>query len=118
MLMIAEVNQVSAVQSPKVTGRQNKTIEGWTVLISDELFEKDKAATERALGEPRRATRWMDSRPKLSVDPLNERVFVHFTRTAPGGHSTVTPSENLTERVVVSRFHATCVRFPAFWNTA
>ena len=30
-------------------GWQTKKLEGWTLLISDELFEKDKAATERAL---------------------------------------------------------------------
>lgn len=32
-----------------VAGRQTKTIEGWTVLVSDELLAKEKAATERAL---------------------------------------------------------------------
>jgi len=30
-------------------GHQSKSIEGWKVLVSDQLLEKDKAATERAL---------------------------------------------------------------------
>jgi len=33
----------------KVDGRQTKNVDGWTVLISDELFEQDKDITERAL---------------------------------------------------------------------
>lgn len=32
-----------------VAGRQAKDIEGWTVLVSDQLLEADQAATERAL---------------------------------------------------------------------
>lgn len=34
---------------PPIAGRQTKEIEGWTVLVSDELLQQDKAATERAL---------------------------------------------------------------------
>lgn len=33
----------------QTSGHQTKNIEGWTVLISDQLMEKEKAATERAL---------------------------------------------------------------------
>ncbi len=48
-VMLAVANLVHSAEPPKVAGRQTKTIEGWTLLISDELMEKDKAATERAL---------------------------------------------------------------------
>ncbi len=40
---------VDRVASQPVIGRSTKKLEGWTLLISDELFEKDKAGTERAL---------------------------------------------------------------------
>ena len=39
----------SAKAGKKTAGHQTKSIEGWTVLVSDRLMEKDKAATERAL---------------------------------------------------------------------
>jgi len=39
----------SNVTAEPLAGRQTKTIEGWTVLVSSELLEKDKVATERAL---------------------------------------------------------------------
>ncbi len=38
-----------AAEPLSVAGRQTKKIEGWTLLVSDELFEKDKKATVRAL---------------------------------------------------------------------
>ena len=49
LVLLTGVNPVRSAEPSKVAGRQTKTIEGWTLLISDELFEKDKAATERAL---------------------------------------------------------------------
>jgi len=48
-VLLAGTNRVNSAESPKVSGRQTKTVEGWTLQIADELFEQDKAATERAL---------------------------------------------------------------------
>src|SRR5688572_7942532 len=48
-VMLALANLVHSAEPPQVAGRQTKTIEGWTLLISDELMEKDKAGTARAL---------------------------------------------------------------------
>ena len=39
---------VYSAESP-VAGHQTKTIEGWTLHISDALLEKERAQTERAL---------------------------------------------------------------------
>ncbi len=49
LFLFAGVNLAHSAEPPKIAGRQTKVIEGWTLRISDELFEKDKAATERAL---------------------------------------------------------------------
>lgn len=49
LIVFAGVNSVRSAEPPGVAGRQTRTIEGWTLLISDELLEKDKAATDRAL---------------------------------------------------------------------
>ncbi len=49
LVFLAGANLVSSAEPSKATSRQTKTVEGWTLLISDELLEKDKAATERAL---------------------------------------------------------------------
>lgn len=49
LLIVASANLVHAAEPPNALGRQTKTIEGWSLLISDELMEKNKAETERAL---------------------------------------------------------------------
>ena len=49
LIFLADANLVDSAEPSKVAGRQTKTIEGWTLLISDELLEQDKAATARAL---------------------------------------------------------------------
>lgn len=49
LVILAGTNLVYSTEPSKDPGRQTKTVEGWTLHISDELFEKDKAATERAL---------------------------------------------------------------------
>ncbi len=49
LVFLAGTYLVYSAEPSKVPGRQTKTVEGWTLHISDELFEKDKAATERAL---------------------------------------------------------------------
>ena len=49
LVILAGTNLVYSAEPSKVPGRQTKMVEGWTLHISDELFEKDKAATERAL---------------------------------------------------------------------
>lgn len=49
LTFLAGVNLLSAAEPPDVAGRQTMKIEGWTVHISNELLEKDKAATDRAL---------------------------------------------------------------------
>ncbi len=38
-----------AAEPLSVAGRQTKKIEGWTLFVSEELLEKDKTATDRAL---------------------------------------------------------------------
>ena len=38
-----------ADEAKKTPGHQTRQVEGWTVLVSDELLSKDKAAAERAL---------------------------------------------------------------------
>ncbi len=48
-IMLAGEILVQATEPTKVLGRQTKSIAGWTLLISDELLEKDKAGTEQAL---------------------------------------------------------------------
>ena len=49
LVLLAVANPVHSAEQPKVLGHQTKTVEGWSLLISDELMEKDKAGTERAL---------------------------------------------------------------------
>lgn len=43
------MNAIFSADLAAVPGRQSRTIEGWTVLVSDELLAKDQVATERAL---------------------------------------------------------------------
>ena len=47
LVLFAFVNAV--LSADPVAGRQTNSIEGWTVHVSDELLERDKAATGRAL---------------------------------------------------------------------
>ena len=49
LVFLAGASLAHSAEPPKVAGRQTKTVEGWTLLISDELLDKQKAATERAL---------------------------------------------------------------------
>ncbi|GDY09959.1 hypothetical protein LBMAG52_34450 [Planctomycetia bacterium] len=49
LVFLVGTNHVHSAESLNIDGRQTKKIEGWTLLISDELFEKDKPATDRAL---------------------------------------------------------------------
>jgi hypothetical protein len=49
MLTFAGANAASSAELPKVTGRHTRQIEGWTLFISDELLEKEKNQTARAL---------------------------------------------------------------------
>lgn len=49
LVLFAGAKLAHSVESPKVVGRQTKVIDGWTLLISDDLLKTDKAATERAL---------------------------------------------------------------------
>ena len=49
LVFLAGANLAHAADPPKVAGRQTKTVEGWTLLISDELLDKQKAATGRAV---------------------------------------------------------------------
>jgi len=49
LVLFANLNAVLSADPVAVAGRQTKRIEGWTVRVSDDLLEKDKAATERAL---------------------------------------------------------------------
>ncbi len=49
LVLFANLNSVLSADPVAVAGHQTKSIEGWTVHVSDELLEKDKAATGRAL---------------------------------------------------------------------
>lgn len=49
LVLFANLNAVLSADPVAVAGRQTKSIEGWTVRVSDELLEKDQAATGRAL---------------------------------------------------------------------
>ena len=49
LFLVAGVDLVGAAEPHHVAGHQSQKIEGWTVLVSDALLEKDKAATDRAL---------------------------------------------------------------------
>lgn len=49
LAVLAGANAVHSAEPLKVAGRQTKEIEGWTLLISDELLERDKKGTELAL---------------------------------------------------------------------
>lgn len=49
LVVLAAANLAYSAEPPKAAGHQTKTIEGWTLLISDQLMEKEKVKTERAL---------------------------------------------------------------------
>jgi len=49
LVLLAVAHPVHSEEQPTVLGYQTKTVEGWSLLISDKLIEKDKAVTERAL---------------------------------------------------------------------
>jgi hypothetical protein len=49
LFVLASANPILAAEPAAAPERQTKTIEGWTVFIRNDLMEKDKAGTERAL---------------------------------------------------------------------
>lgn len=49
LIIVAGTHLFCLAESPVIAGRQTRMIEGWTLLISDELLAKDKEATDRAL---------------------------------------------------------------------
>jgi hypothetical protein len=49
VVLVGLCSLTQAEPTRAVAGRQTKQIEGWTVLVSDELLKQDKTATERAL---------------------------------------------------------------------
>jgi hypothetical protein len=49
LLILAGANAANSAEPAKVAGRQTRQIEDWTVYISDELLEKEKDQTTRAL---------------------------------------------------------------------
>jgi hypothetical protein len=49
LLVFAGANDSHSAEPPKVPGRQTRQIEGWTLFISDELLEKEKDQTTKAL---------------------------------------------------------------------
>jgi Glucose-regulated metallo-peptidase M90 len=49
LLFLAGANASHSAEPPMVAGRQTRQIEGWSLLISDELLEKEKDQTTRAL---------------------------------------------------------------------
>jgi len=50
LTLLAGQNLVSTADLPKVAGHRSQNVEGWTLLVSDELLAKDGAATDQALG--------------------------------------------------------------------
>ena len=50
LILLLAANVAISAEPPAVAGRQTKKMEGWTLLISDELLEKDRDATDKALG--------------------------------------------------------------------
>lgn len=49
LVILTFAHQALAAEPGKVPGHQSKAIAGWSLLIHDELLEKDRAGTERAL---------------------------------------------------------------------
>lgn len=49
LVLLAGGSSIRDAEPPKASGHQTKTVEGWSLLVSDKLMEKDKAATERAV---------------------------------------------------------------------
>ena len=54
LVILAGINPTDAAEPAGIPGHQSQEIEGWTVLVSHALLEKDKAATEQALDLLRR----------------------------------------------------------------
>ena len=84
LVILATASFAQSAEPPKVPGRQTKSIEGWTLLISDELMDKDKAGTERALelltGQLQEITRVV---PAAAVEELR-KVPLWFSPEYPG----------------------------------
>jgi hypothetical protein len=49
LVILAGANLVHSAEPASVAGHQTKSVEGWSLHISDKLMEKDEAATKRAL---------------------------------------------------------------------
>ena len=49
LLLLCGTDRLAAADPGVMAGRQTRMIEGWTVLLSDQLLEQDQAATEHAL---------------------------------------------------------------------
>ena len=49
LALLAMANRCHSAEPQEVPGHQTKTVEGWTLFISDELLAKNKQETERAL---------------------------------------------------------------------
>lgn len=49
LMLLASASLVRSAEPLKVAGHQTRTIEGWTLLVSDKLLEEEKGATDRAL---------------------------------------------------------------------
>ncbi len=49
LAFLVVANLAGSAEPPQALGRQMRTVEGWTLLINDQLLEQDKAATERAV---------------------------------------------------------------------
>ena len=97
LVMLAVANLVHSAEPPKVAGRQTKTIEGWTLLISDELMEQDKAGTERALElltvQLQEITRVVPARSRRGTAEGAALVFSRISRRTTAGR--VSPRRRL-----------------------
>jgi hypothetical protein len=49
LVLLAGPSAAVFAESPTIAGRQTRNLEGWTILVSNELLAKEEAAVERAL---------------------------------------------------------------------
>lgn len=49
LMLFTLLSQVRSADPDAAVGRQTKSIEGWTIFVSDQLLEQEPSATERAL---------------------------------------------------------------------
>lgn len=82
--MSVSLSAALSAEPDAVAGRQAKSIEGWTVLVSDELLKKDQAATGRALELLAVQLREIASEVSASAVAELRKVRLWFSPEYPG----------------------------------